>query len=107
MIFEDYKGRSIRLSDERLYHLETQHPEMINQLERISEMLMWPDRIIQSRTDVAVELFYRHYPITPVTEKFLCVVVKTLLSDSFIITAYYTDPLRKEHSYGRRNKSMV
>ncbi len=95
MIFEDYKGRSIRLSDERLYHLETQHPEMINQLERISEILMGPDRVIQSRTDETVELFYKQYSITPVSEKFLCLVVKTLLTDSFIITVYYTDTIKK------------
>jgi len=94
-IFKDYKGRSIRLSDERVHHLETQHPEMINQLERISEILMGPDRIVQSRTDESVELFYKRYPITPVSEKFLCVVVKTLLSGSFIITAYYTDTIKK------------
>ena len=94
-IFKDYKGRSIRLSDERVHHLETQHPEMINQLERISEILMGPDRIVQTRTDESVELFYKRYPITPVSEKFLCVVVKTLLSGSFIITAYYTDTIKK------------
>jgi len=31
---------------------------------------------VSLRTDPDVKLFYRHYDITPVTEKYLCVVVK-------------------------------
>ena len=75
--FQDYKGRIIRLSDERLDHLETEHPEMVSQLERISETLAYPERVVRSKTDTSVELFYKHYPTTPVSEKFLCIVVNT------------------------------
>jgi len=75
--FQDYKGRIIRLSDERLDHLETEHPEMVSQLERISETLAYPERVGRSKTDTSVELFYKHYPTTPVSEKFLCIVVNT------------------------------
>jgi len=39
---------------------------------------------VSSRTDPDVKLFYRHYDITPVTEKYLCVVVKILIKDNFI-----------------------
>lgn len=38
---------------------------------------------------------YRHYEITPVTEKYLCVVVKVLTGSPFIITAYFTDTVKK------------
>lgn len=93
-VFEDHKGRSIRLSDERLDHLETQHPEMLSQLERVSETLAYPERVIRSKTDTSVELFYKHYPSTPVSEKFLCIVVKTFKDDNFVITAYYTDSIK-------------
>ncbi len=52
-------------------------------------------RICKSRTDLEVELFYRHYDITPVTEKYLCTVVKVLVGDLFIITAYFTDTIKR------------
>ncbi len=85
--FKDNKGRSIRLTDERLNHLETQHPEMVGQMDRVSDTLANPDSIVRSKTDASVELFYRHYRTTPVSQKFLCIVVKTSTADSFIITA--------------------
>ena len=75
--------------------METQHPEMVGQLNRISETLMMPDRIIQSKTDTIVELFYKHYQTTPVSEKILCVVVKKAQNDTFIVTAYYTDTIKR------------
>jgi len=93
-IFQDYKDRPIRLSNERLDHLETQHPEMVSQQERISETLAYPERVMRSQTDTSVELLYKHYPITPVSEKFLCIVVKTLRDENFIVTAYYTDRIK-------------
>lgn len=93
--FKDIHNRSIRLTEERRLHLETDHPEMTGQVPRIAETLSNPDKILRSRTDVTVELFYKHYPSTPVTTKFLCVVVKTLPGDNFIITAYYTDMMKR------------
>lgn len=94
-IFEDYRGRSVRLTDERLDHLENQHPEMVGQLDRISQTLKMPDKIIQSKTDKTVDLFYNHYKTTPVSEKKLCVVVKTSGDDNSVITAYYTDTIKR------------
>lgn len=93
--FEDVKGRAIRLTDERLIHLETQHPEMSGQLDRISETIRFPDRVVRSKTDSTVEFFYKHYQTTPVTEKFLCIVIKAAEDDHFIVTAYHTDSLKK------------
>lgn len=94
-IFRDNLGRSIRLTDERFNHLESQHPEMANQLNNIVNTLADPDRIIRSITDASVELFYKHYASTPVSMKFLCIVVKQSKDDNFIITAYYTDSVKK------------
>lgn len=93
--FRDVRNRLIRLSDERLDHLETDHPEMKGQLSGISETLADPDRIVRSKTDIQAELFYKLYHSTPVTTKFLCVVVKALPEDNFLITAYYTDTIKK------------
>jgi hypothetical protein len=85
--FQDIRNRAIRLTDERLQHPETDHPEMAGQIARIAETLADPDRIIRSRTDATVELSYKWYASTPVTAKFLCVVVKAISDDPFMITA--------------------
>ncbi|MHC1635339.1 MAG: PBECR2 nuclease fold domain-containing protein [Candidatus Methanospirareceae archaeon] len=93
--FRDIHNRQIRLTDERQEHIEVDHPEMSGQIDRIQETLLNPDIIVRSRTDPEVELFYRYYDNTPVTEKYLCVVVKVLTEDIFIITAYFTDKIKR------------
>jgi len=93
--FKDINNRRIRLTHERQEHIETDHPEMSGQIGKVQETLLNPDIIVRSRTDPGVELFYRHYNVTPVTEKYLCVVVKVLTEDPFIITAYFTDTIKK------------
>lgn len=95
MILKDLDNRDIRLSDERLEHFIADHPEMIGQLDKLQETLRDPDRIVKSKTDFNVELFYRHYSLTPVTQKHLCIVVKSEFDDTFIITAYFTDSIKK------------
>lgn len=94
----DKDGRPIRLTDERLRHLESDHPEMRGQVIRIEQTLREPQHIVRSRSDPQVELFYRLYASTPVTRKHLCVVVKILSVDNaFVVTAYFTDvPKRGE-----------
>ena len=94
-LFNDIHNRVIRLTAERQQHLQTAHPEMTEAMLRIAETLTNPDKIVRSRTDTTVELFYRHYPSTAVTSKFLCTVVKVLPDDNFIITAYYTDTIKR------------
>jgi len=93
--FRDIHNRQIRLTDERQEHIEADHPEMYGQIEKIQETLTKPDIVLRSKTDPDVELFYRHYDITPVTEKYLCVVVKILIGDVFIITTYFTDTIKR------------
>jgi hypothetical protein len=64
-------------------------------LERVKETLEEPEIILSSVSDDSVELFYRFYLNTPVGNKWLCVVVKNLATDFFIITLYYTDSIKK------------
>ncbi|MCD6319494.1 MAG: hypothetical protein J7M03_02320 [Candidatus Desulfofervidaceae bacterium] len=94
-ILTDIHNRQVRFTEERWEHIRTEHPEMSKQFGRIQETLLSPDRVVKSRIDPEVELFYRHYKTTPVTQKYLCVVVKTLSNDSFIITAYFTDTIKR------------
>ena len=102
--FRDLNNRKIRLTEERQEHIETDHPEMAGQIDKIQETLLNPDVIVRSRTDSNVELFYRHYNVTPVTEKYLCVVVKVLSNDRFIITAYFTDKIKRGKVLWKRRK---
>jgi hypothetical protein len=93
--FEDVYKRRIRLTDERQEHIESDHPEMSDQIAKVRETLLNPDIIIRSKTDPEAELFYRHYNTTPVTKKYLCVVVKSIIEDLFIITVYFTDSIKR------------
>jgi hypothetical protein len=96
-IVRDYAGREVRLTDERLEHI-LEHPEMREMKAAIDETLQRPERVVESRTDRSVQLYYRLYFRTIVGGKFLCVVVKTSSDDAFVITAYLTDRIKK----GRR-----
>lgn len=63
--------------------METNHPEMTGQIEKIQDTLMDPDIVVRSRTDLDVQLFHKFYSMTPVTEKYLCAVVKIMIDDIY------------------------
>lgn len=94
-IFRDVNNRDVRLTDERYEHLMSDHPEMAEQIDKVRETLLNPGKVVRSRTDPQVELFYQFYQTTPVTQKFLCVVVKAFTDDAFIITAYFTSTIKQ------------
>ena len=50
---------------------------------------------MQSFSDPQARLYYRFYFRTMLGGKFLCVVVKTLDADAFVLTAYLTDRIKK------------
>lgn len=93
--FADVQGRTLRLTDERISHVRAAHPELAEPFEYLEETLRYPDRIVRSRTDAGVELYYRHFGTTPVTRKYLCIVAKTSAPVPFIITLYFTDAIKK------------
>jgi hypothetical protein len=89
-VYRDYRGRSVRLTFERRAHI-LEHPEMESLEARIAEVLLNPERVIQSRTDPQVHLYYGFEPETLLGSKWFCVVVKSVREDAFILTAYLTD----------------
>ena len=93
-VLSDYQGRAVRLTGERWAHI-LDHPEMVGQRERLVEALAEPDIVIATLTDEAVLAYHRLYETTPVTRKYLVVVVKTAPEDAFILTAYFTSRLKK------------
>ena len=94
-IYPDYLGRNLRFTDERSEHIESNHPEMKGQDNKIQETLLNPDSVRRSKTDIEAELFYKLYASTPVTRKYLCIVVKASMRDPFAITAYFTDTIKQ------------
>ncbi|MGH7814613.1 MAG: hypothetical protein ACREQI_11515 [Candidatus Binataceae bacterium] len=93
-IIYDYQGRPVRLTEERLVHI-LDHPEMAGMASAIEETVAHPERVVQSRSDDAARLYYRFYPTTRAGGKFVCVVVKAGPADSFLLTAYLTDKIKK------------
>lgn len=93
--FEDHFNRNIRLTGERLEHIELDHPEMSGQIDKITETLRNPEIVSRSGSDTEVELFYRYYSEPPVGGKYLCVILKQKGEDLFVITAYFTDTVKR------------
>jgi len=101
-IIVDVFNRKVRLTKERLKHLFDNHPEMEGQLENIETTLASPEIVIRSNSDESVELFYEFYTNTEVGDKWLCVVLKNLQNDFFVITAYFTDKIKKGEEVWKR-----
>jgi hypothetical protein len=86
----DCFGQTVRLTAERLAHI-LEHGEMKGLKAEIAKVLRHPQTVRRSRTDGSVRLFYEFYSRTILGGKWLCVVVKYLESDAFVVTAYLTD----------------
>ena len=103
-VLRDHLGRPIRLTDERLRHALA-HPEMRGMEPGVSETLARLEIVVRSSSDPEVRLYYKAFAQTPVSEKYLCVVVKdpenptrSCTPDSpaaFVITGYLTDAIKK------------
>lgn len=89
ILLTDYNDRTIRLTDERRIHI-LDNPEMAEQLERIRETIKTPEVVIATDADKTVQVYHRYYETTPVTSKFLLVVVKLLTDDAFVLTAFFS-----------------
>jgi hypothetical protein len=87
-------GREVRLTDERITHI-LEHEEMVGQLDKVEETVREPDVIVRSQRDAEVHLYHKHYPTTPVTEKELVVAMKVTQTDAFVLTAFFTETIKK------------
>ena len=89
-------NRLIRLTDERIGHIMSNHPETKNCISWIVETIENPDLIIAG--DFGELLGVKMYDKTPVTQdKYLIVVYKeTSELDGFILTAYFSRSINKK-----------
>jgi hypothetical protein len=89
-IVKSVAGVPIRLTPERTEHIERRHPEMSGESDRILETLSSPDYVQEGDSGTLIAV--RHYPETPLTEKYCCVVYRELTEeDGFILTAYFAN----------------
>ena len=105
MVILDIKsrvGKRVTLDEERWRHIQD-HPEMNGEIDRLRETLLEPDEVRRSIYDASVWLFYRHYSSTPVTEKYLLAVVRLTNEEGFIITAFFTDTVKRGGLLWSRN----
>jgi hypothetical protein len=87
-IVKSVAGVPIRLTAERTEHIGRRHPEMGGEGERILETLSLPDYVQEGDSGTLIAV--RHYPKTPLTEKYCCVVYRQVSQDDgFILTAYF------------------
>lgn len=92
--FIDLFKRKIILTEENRSHI-LNRPELLNQEDKIEETLLNPELIKKSVSDDKVVIYYKRYQKTPVTSKYMAVVVKLTDKENFIISAYFTDRIKK------------
>jgi hypothetical protein len=97
-IIKDKFGEKVRLTNERLQHIFLKK-EMKSQEEKIYETLENPDVIKKSLHNESVLIFYKWYKNTPASSKYLAVVVKYKEEDKFILTAFFTDKIKRGETY--------
>ncbi len=93
-IISDVFGRKIRFTDERKFHI-LRRVEMKGQENKIIETVQKPDAVRHSISDKNVHLYYKFYQKTPVGEKYLLTALKVFNGEGFIITAFFTDKIKR------------
>jgi hypothetical protein len=96
IIFEvtAYDDRIVRLSEAQWRHILFFHPEVESERVKIMEVVQKPEIVLEGATK-DTRVCYRFYQSTPVTSKYLAVVIKVLDREGFIITSYFTEKMRK------------
>lgn len=90
----DLFGLQIRLSDERVRHILARHHYMASLWDEVAETLRNAEEIRRSNSDPeTVRLYHKWFYGTVEGDKWVCVVVKVLPDDAYILTAYVTSEI--------------
>jgi hypothetical protein len=88
-------GKRIRTTKEHWNKIiETKHAIMKGKEDAVKETLRKPEHTRRSRKDLNVYLHYKKEG-----EHYICVVVKHLNGEGFIVTAYITDRIKAGEKY--------
>jgi hypothetical protein len=86
-------GRHIRLTETQWRHIGKRR-ELQGQLNRMKETLAEPAAVYYVPGEDSYH-YYRFYPRTPVSSKYLLVIAKHLDGEGFIITCFYARKISK------------
>mgnify|MGYP001593623309 CR=1 FL=1 len=87
MQIKDVFGEGITLTEERIGHIITRHPEMKEHIKEISVVVNSPDLIKRSVYDKEVFLYHKYYP-NIYGGCFIVVSIVKRQREKFITTAY-------------------
>ncbi|HJH25336.1 MAG TPA: hypothetical protein C5S37_00870 [Methanophagales archaeon] len=84
-------GKEIRTTEEYWKLIsEVKHPIIRRYEEEVNETIKNPDEVRRSKKDFSVFLYYKKYG-----NLFICVLVRHLNNEGYIITAYIADKMKK------------
>ena len=89
----DESGRKIHLSNERWTHIKKKHPEIENQ-EMLKEGIEKFDKITKHDFDPSVHYHYKFYKHKRQSKRYLCVAIKYLNGEGYVITAYFDTKIK-------------
>ena len=89
-----HDGRQIRLPSTQKLHIAYFHPEVLVDETKIELTLSKPEFVAQGATE-DTRVSYRFFNDTPITAKYLAVVIRLLDNEGFIVTAYFTDRAKR------------
>lgn len=90
-----HDGKKIRLTNNQRSHIAFFHPEVLQNGDGKIETTLAQPEIIASGATTDTRISYKFFASTPVTSKYLAVVVKMLNGEGFIITAYFTESVKR------------
>jgi len=82
--------RKVRLTRAQWNHIIFRHRELKGQEEKVKQTLQEPEIVFYSESDDNYH-YYRLYSKTPVSKKYLLIIVKHLNGEGFIITAFFSE----------------
>lgn len=86
--------KKIKLTEIQWTHILLQHGEIHDQLDKVKETIIDPDFVLFDEEEDNFQ-YYKFYDITPVTAKYMLVIVKHLNTEGFIITTFFTRKVKK------------
>ena len=87
-----YDGKLLGLTGDGWRHICTVHPELEGELDKVSRTTKSPDLVKQGNKR---DTFYKFFPETIVSLKYLVLIIKYLNAEGLVVTRYFTGKIRK------------
>ncbi len=98
-------GKKIRLTEVQWAHMSSKHPELVSQIDSMMMTVQDPDFIYHSPGEENFH-YLKFFRETPVTEKYLLLIIKHLNREGFIITGFFVSKIKTKNKvlvYGKEN----